>query len=652
MSFPPAVACPPRGSAYRRFLGSLAAASIGASVLSVASAAPAAAADTTFRVQAKAANGCTARKVCGSIQQAVNAAMRLKNPGNVLISVGRGRFVERDGVIVHGPKDAKAPTSLTIRGQGARRTTITPGSTRDRFVITIRNAENPDLEFPVGVDSVTLAGARGSLNSTQPVGGILSGSSALLTVRNTVIRDHRGGSTTRDSNVDITHGGSAYGIQRADGPTVVERTVIRNIEGGNGRDGQKDHAAGGFGGDGIGIDVTGGALTVARSVISGSRGGAAGDAAGGSGANGGWSSAGGIRFSPAGPVLGFFDLTVTDTSITDNVAREGGRGADAPTTAPGKNGAPGGAGGNSFAAGITASAAAVTIERTTLAGNRSANAGHGGAGAAADGSGDGGAGGTGGLSTAHGLLLVATQSAQVTNSTLALNVAGDGGNGGNGGPAETGQPGAAGTAGQSQLYLPPGASLSSWGTGLSTLAFKTLETALPVVTHSTIVGNGAGRAGFNGESTGIVETDVFQKLAQGDVLGALDQFSAIAPAPLAVGGGVAALGAVIDLDRSLVHNPAGSDCSAVGPAASVRDLDFLVDSDGSCSQAATSRTLPSIGADLSKLGPYGGPTPTIALLARSPAASAVGNGCAPVDQRGVSRVSGTDTACAAGAFEP
>jgi CSLREA domain-containing protein len=101
------------------------------------------------------------------------------------------------------------------------------------------------------------------------------------------------------------------------------------------------------------------------------------------------------------------------------------------------------------------------------------------------------------------------------------------------------------------------------------------------------------------------------------------------------------------LANTLVANGTGGDCA--GP---IDSLGFNLDADGSCGLSEPG-DLPAADPMLGPLADNGGPTPTHALAAASPALDQIdADRClASVDQRGVSRPSPQHGACDIGAYE-
>jgi hypothetical protein len=114
----------------------------------------------------------------------------------------------------------------------------------------------------------------------------------------------------------------------------------------------------------------------------------------------------------------------------------------------------------------------------------------------------------------------------------------------------------------------------------------------------------------------------------------------------AQGGGISASGPTSVSGTILSDNDAqsGPNCSGV-----VTDLGRNVDDGTSCAfgPASISNTDPALGP----LGANGGPTPTMALAAGSPAVDVPGSSCSATDQRGVPRPQPPGGACDIGAYE-
>jgi len=117
------------------------------------------------------------------------------------------------------------------------------------------------------------------------------------------------------------------------------------------------------------------------------------------------------------------------------------------------------------------------------------------------------------------------------------------------------------------------------------------------------------------------------------------------PTGASLGGGVCATSGVVILRNSIVANsPAGGNCFGA-----ITDGGHNLSSDLSCSFSGPG-SLNNTDPVLGPLADYGGPTPTMALLAGSPAIDAAdSSSCPPTDQRGRPRPFGAG--CDIGAFE-
>ena len=339
-----------------------------------------------------------------------------------------------------------------------------------------------------------------------------------------------------------------------------------------------------------------GTLTLRNVLIIGN---AAGDAFDNTTPGGG---GGGIYSSPG------TSLTIEDSTISDNRA---GNGADGALS--GGNGTNGSGGG--FGGGIESLVGTtLTIEGSTMSGN---HAGTGGAG------GDRSAGSAGGTGGYGGGIIDGGSSTTISDSTISGNVAGAGGPGGLGSSSSGGRGGDAGRGG----------GIHHQGSSLT-------------MTNVTLTGNAAGAAGDGG--------DGFPNGGSG--VGG-------------VGGAVSATGNatmrnVTMRNVTIVGNSAGlfgggigggglnvSETASTIAGNGVQNCQFAL-SDGGANVAFGDQTCPGAQAD-PKLGPRasnGGATPTMALLAGSPAIDLASAAlCAPTDQRGVARPQGAR--CDAGAYE-
>ena len=530
--------------------------------------------------------------------------------------------------------------------------------------------------FPGGAGGASNAGNG---NPGEPGGGLLNaGTLALDGVTVTGNRagrggdggDSLGGGDGAASNVGAggaggnsiagvgALGGSGGGIH-ATGPLTIANSTISDNSSGNGGaggaatgggDGGASTAANGAGGpggltglgignsggNGGGISSTGASLAISNSTIARNATGDGGDIAisgnggdGGAGAgtgNGGGGglsglgisglggSGGGILHSGAGAV------SITTSTISDNVT---GHGGDTGATGDGGSGGTGGAGTGSGGSGslsgleITQGGGAgggiltndAEITRSTLSGNRTGRGGFGIApGSGGAGGGSGGGGGTAGGGGTSGLGFYgsggAGGNASLTGTVLMTNVTITGGSTGNGAPGVAGGPGPAASGGSI-------AGSGGNGGGVSASAQTTMI-------NVTVSGNSTGAGGALGTAgTGA--------------------------SPIAPIGGVAGVGPGVRAGR-LQSSIVAANGTTAGCAGTPVDLGGnLSFPDASC---------PGVVGDprLGSLAPNGGPTRTRALLPGSGAIDLVAAAvCPTTDQRGVARPQGTG--CEAGAYE-
>jgi hypothetical protein len=345
-----------------------------------------------------------------------------------------------------------------------------------------------------------------------------------------------------------------------------------------------------------------GNLRVVDSTITGNAAGAggAGDSTHPAGAAGG---NGGAIYNAGGVV------TIVGSTITGNSAGDGGDGADFGSGGNGATGAPGGSGG-----GIDNAGGTLDVEGSTISGNRAGNGGSGGEGDVGGSANEGGDGGG----------IYSTGELFVRDSTVSGNRGGDGGNGGLG---DTGSGGDGGFGGS-------GAGVRSVGATL--------------ITNTTLSGNatGAGGGGGLGSPAGLTR---YGGIGGGVYLpsGATGEFTNVTIAGNRAGqGGAMALGNGVSAteNNSVIASNTGIDECAGGAF-----------TDGGHNIGFGDTRCPGIHGD-PRLGPLhdnGGPTPTMALLAGSPAIDLVpatsGQLCPDTDQRGLARPQGAS--CDAGAYE-
>jgi hypothetical protein len=588
--------------------------------------------------------------------------------------------------------DLDVGSDLTIKGAGAGATTIETNQP-DR-VVEILAGVTATIEGVTVTGGSTPAGTAGKDVTGEPTsvggfGGEGEGGGGILNKGTlTLVGCTITGNTTGEGG----KGGSATGNP-----------------GGNGVGG-----SGGAGGAGGGIESEG-ALTVISSLIShnstgiGGLGGTATGSPGGLEGDGGFGDAG--PAGPGGPGGGIAAvkgaLTVRASTITFNTTGAGGRGGFAEgasgEASPGAkggfggfaNGSEGGTGG--FGGGLYA-AGAMNVSETTISDNVTGaggfgglgHAGNGGTGSGAEPGGEGGVGGGGsggeggsgaGISTGLESSGEITRSAIVRNTTGAGGPAnvGDGGGGGKGGSGggSGGPGGGAGGGDGGQAGIGAGVEMESAtgvtirDTTISENAAGTGGTGGAALGGNGGLGGGGGPTGTGGVANtgnggdGGFAVGVFVNNSRKLTL------SQVTVAANAVGTGGSPGPAPIPGTPGGVGTPgtAGATGSVAavssGPFAHVSATDSIL---AAPSPKPCSGTITDGGHDISfpdatcpgtvsdpKLGPVqsnGGPTPTEAIAAGSPALDAVpamGAGCEPTDQRGVLRPAGT--ACDIGAFE-
>jgi Bacterial Ig-like domain (group 3) len=485
-----------------------------------------------------------------------------------------------------------------------------------------------------------------------------------------------GGATLHgaDSTAPAGFGGrgeSGGGILN-DGTLTLEHVVVtenRTGRGGNGGGGSlgvsgtrtQGGGIGSEGGRGGGIyNEYGASLTIVDSVVSKNR---TGD--GGNGGNGGAAvqgignyaggapgGAGGAP-GPGGGIYSVGTLTISGSTVTENVIGTGGKGGDGSAGASedlslNSGAGTGGIGGNggdptveyspetgfprynliSGGGGIF-NGGYLQISASTISRNHSGNGGDGGGagiggeeenGGFRDG-GYGGAAGSGGLGAG---LLNAGEEARLTNVTIAANV---GGNGGRGGPGAQG-PSLGGGLGGFGGY---GGGI--WSIGGGTRGFESV-----ILTDVTIAGNLVGERGLGGEDDEFTGTPGLRGLGAGVTTGGAKEVHAVAvyeTNTIIAGNGVEAVG-----DHNCVEPP--------GEAEEIKELagKSVGGQDGSC---PGTHTEPHLGT----LADNGGPTETALPATGSPAIGIVplASCTVNVDQRGLSRPGAGKAACDAGAVE-
>jgi uncharacterized repeat protein (TIGR01451 family) len=371
-------------------------------------------------------------------------------------------------------------------------------------------------------------------------------------------------------------------------------------------------------------------------------------------------------------------LTVNDSLLNDNWTGNGGAGKNGSNGPSGWNcdgptaGGPGGSGGDGGA--IAADSCTVSIDGTTIDGNRTGNGGHGGRGGSSDASvgceySDGKDGGDGGSGGSGGGIWLRLGSATITGSRISQNSVGSGGDGAWGGTGQhnenDGHGGDGGDGGR-------GGGIANDG-GVITVADSTFWGNDCVYSGcSGGRGVGSGANGGNVVGGGIYNTGSNQSVNLTVERAALYSNKA------SVGGGVYNYSAKMVLGNTTV---AGGSAIHDNPHQSGNDsaLDFCTISGnsggtaaynvvGSYGGPAMDNTIIAGNAGDEYVGPSsnfgaynliqvanpnlghltdnGGPTPTMALGDGSPAINAgdptipAGNPDPPTDQRSYSRVSG------------
>ena len=327
-----------------------------------------------------------------------------------------------------------------------------------------------------------------------------------------------------------------------------------------------------------------------------------------------------------GALFNLGSISIKRCTFVNNRA-EGGPGGTGGPGAPNPipSGSPGGAGGGGGGGfgGAIASAGLLAVEESAFIGNDVAGGIGGSGGRGADSPGPGGAGGSGGAGGAGlgGAIFANDGSVAVTNTTLFNNSAlgNKGGNGGAGGDCTTSPTFIAGSSGGNG---------GNGGTGRGG-AFHVEPNGLLVnnTVSANTAGGGAGSAGGLGG---------FGRGGRGG--------SGASGLPGAGFGGALSGGYIRILNTILAASSGTSNC-----AGAFSDGGHNISSDGSCNFPSTG----SLNNTDPKLGPLannGGPTPTMALLAGSPAIDAADAvACPPFDQRGAARPLGMG--CDVGAFE-
>jgi hypothetical protein len=193
------------------------------------------------------------------------------------------------------------------------------------------------------------------------------------------------------------------------------------------------------------------------------------------------------------------------------------------------------------------------------------------------------------------------------------------------------------------------------------------------ITNSTLQGNttsvaGGGLASASTAAAVTLVNDTFDGNHGGSSGGAIAYLGHPAPGSemehvtiahnsAASAGGIYGPSYALTIENTIVASNPGTavancyDPNGVGTAdqAGAADVGGNVDSDSTCFSPATTGDLTSVDPKLAPLGDNGGPTPTDALLAGSPAIfHGLASACAPADQRDVTRLS---SFCDPGAYQ-
>jgi hypothetical protein len=323
------------------------------------------------------------------------------------------------------------------------------------------------------------------------------------------------------------------------------------------------------------------------------------------------------------------DLTIVDSTISDNHAGDGGNGAggvsgtgtDAGAGQGGGNGGLPGVGGGVFSTGT------LTVIGSLISGNTAGRGGDSGAGSAATAPGDDG-GGTGGAEPGgEGGGVIAAGGLTINATTISGNASGVGGDGALGGAGLGG--GATGTGNLSQ----PGGS----GGGIEIDA----HAGVFAISDSTIVANTASPGGVGGTAAGAAGRGG-GIAAEGGGAVAL-AFSTVADNVAGTGGGI---------DTRSVDDVQESDSIVAANTGAPANCSGVQIADGGANVVFGDNSCPGISGDphLGPLQANGGATPTVALGAGSAALNLVpAAACASdVDQRGVGR---PPASCDAGAYQ-
>ena len=466
--------------------------------------------------------------------------------------------------------------------------------------------------------------------------------------------DIQSGVVVEINNITIQHGLTQDGVEGVDwgngefgggirnsGDLTLNSCTVRYNRTGNGVTDTTD--LGGTGGLGGGIYTDNGTLELNFSHVKYNLTGNGGPGERGeNGGTGGWG--GGIQ------VMGYTDMTMTNSSISFNTTGNGGLGGDVINNPAGTGGG-GGPGG-----GIHSYGASVWVINSSISSNTTGAGNNGGD--VTRGDGDGGNGGSGGYGA--GVDAVADYSNFILiNSTIRDNSTGAGGLGGSGsGTGSAGSDGYRGNGGG--VYANDGTFTLSDCTLSGNTAFNGggmdiyTDISPVLLTNCTISGNNAdgNGGGISTSSSSFTElhfVTVTDNTADYDNAGDGD------------GGGISSGSGTMTVTNSIVagnFDVTGEDPDCWGTVESGDYNLFGIAGSSHCTFNSQSHDIVGspaspVDPDLNVLGNYGGSTSTHALLFQSPAINQIPsgvNGCVigvTLDQRGVLRLD----LCDIGAFE-
>ncbi|HEY7310781.1 MAG TPA: choice-of-anchor Q domain-containing protein [Gemmataceae bacterium] len=568
----------------------------------------------------------------------LNSALPVIAAGDNLTIVGNGALIERSeafGTRAFRLLDVAKGASLTVQDltlahglmfTGAGNTPAEGGA--------VYNSGNLMLSGVTVRSNMVLAATPSGHNEAargNGFGGGLYVAAGTVTLTNDAF-------DANSAEGDLGGNGFGGGLYVAGGTvTLTNDTLNGNRVFGGSSDGNGGHGGIGAGG---GLYVAGGTVALVHDTLGGNdaNGGQSGFNIGGSGNTGGSGYGGGVAIAGG-------NLTLRNNTLSGNNAHGGGGGFGLPAQGgvPASNG---GIGGNGFGGGLYAAGGNVTLDNNLFNANNALGGQGGPGGTAFGGGGSGGIGGGGGSGAGGGLYVAAgADTLTLTNNTLSGNNA-QGGQGGQGGFGDSGAHAGGGGPGGS-------------GTGGGLFVAGGTATLL----NDTLSGNDA-RGGVGGTGGPAFSTTG----APGGNGGS------------GTGGGLFVAGGSVTLSNTLIaENIAAVGTAGAGGLSGVKATG-TPGSAGSASDPDVSGTVASsdhdligdgtggnltdgvngdqVGSSSSPINPLlgplqdnGGPTPTLALLAGSPAIDAGDSNAAtgPTDQRGYARLVGN--AIDIGAYE-